>query len=467
MKIILYNRKPERKEGFARGSPIDLNWVSGEGSSVGSGTVVHSYPVTVGDGDTYINCGNYWNVRTDSDDFSVDLDSDIRLGARLPKLPSWFVAGMEGQYGLYPNRIIQSSAFSNAVVLPSALWISSAETVALQDEARDKHKEAKERRRRVTLPLGLLFSGAVPADKRDLGNSETALFVRWGLFGIGNRQAFLQFVDSASREPATEELFRKSFGFGYDEALTRLDAYLLKAVSEPIVVPLSVSAMKPLDVREASSVEIARIIGEWGRLEGRTIAMENLEYQQECLEQADRLFERVYRRGNSDPLFLAAFGLYELQIGDEVRACDSLESATRAGVVRPRAYVELARLKLEDALPSIEEGAGDLSEADFTEITGLLTTARVQMPSLLATYDVLARTLEHAPKKTGGEYLRALEQATVLFPQKAALAYKLANIYQALGKRDQAAAVINRALTFSDSDQDRALLAGFLAQKPK
>ena len=62
-------------------------------------------------------------------------------------------------------------------------------------------------------------------------------------------------------------------------------------------------------MREATSVEIARIIGDWGRLEGRTLGMENLEYQRECLDQADRLFERVYRRGSSDPPFLAAFGL--------------------------------------------------------------------------------------------------------------------------------------------------------------
>jgi tetratricopeptide (TPR) repeat protein len=214
-------------------------------------------------------------------------------------------------------------------------------------------------------------------------------------------------------------------------------------------------------------MEIARIVGDWGRLEGRTIGMENLEYQQECMEQAERLFARVYRRGNSDPLFLATFGLYELQVGDDVRAREALEAATRAGVLRPRAYVELARLKLDDALPSVEEGIGDLSASDFDEITGLLTTARVQMPSLLATYDVLARALEHAPMKPDGEHLRPMEEAMAMFPRNAALAYKLANLYRRLGMRDEAAAVINRALKFSDSDQDRVLLAEFLVKKPR
>jgi tetratricopeptide (TPR) repeat protein len=195
--------------------------------------------------------------------------------------------------------------------------------------------------------------------------------------------------------------------------------------------------------------------------------MENLEYQRECLDQADRLFERIQRRGNSDPLFLAAFGLYELQVGDAVRARDALERATKAGVVRPRAYVELARMRLEDSLPSVQAGIGDLNEADFAEITGLLTTARVQMPSLTATYDLLARVLEHAPKRPDREQIRPLEEAMDLFPQNAALAYKLANLYGDLGLHGEAAAVIDRAMKFSDSDQSRAVLAEFLDKKAR
>ncbi len=475
MKIVLYNREPEAHGGFGRGNPIDLNWSSGDGRSVGTGSIQRSYPVTVGDGDTFINCGNYWNVQASIDNFSVDPDSDLRIRNRVPELPAWFVEGMEGQYGLYPNRIIQSTVFSNALVLPSATWISNSETLAVQNEAKAKHKDGKAHIREM-LPLGNIFSGAVPADKKDLGNSEGALFVRWGLYGSGSRQAFLDFVDGASREPATEELFRRCFGFGYDEALARLEDYLPKAVSAPISVPIT-SLEKSPEMREASSVEVARIIGDWGRLEGRSLgaasldsgslATGNFEYQRDCLDQADRLFERVYRRGNTDPLFLAAFGLYELQVGDDVRARDALERATKAGVLRPRAYVELARMRLDDSLPSVQEGIGDLSEEDYSEITGLLMTARVQMPSLLATYDVLARALEHAPKKPDWEHIRPLEEAVDLFPHNAALAHKLANLYRDLGLADEAQAVINRAMKFSDSEQSRAILAEFLAKRAK
>jgi hypothetical protein len=319
---------------------------------------------------------------------------------------------------------------------------------------------------RNTVPLEQVFRGTAPAQEADLANAEAALLVRWGLYGSGRRKAFLGFVDRASREPVTEDLFREFLGLGYAEAQHRLDEYLLTAVGEPVTVPLGSPPGRPPALREASSVEVARIIGDWGRLEGRALGMENMEYQRECLDQADRLFERVRRRGNSDPLFLAALGLYEVQVGDDVRARETLERATRAGVVRPRAYVELARMLLDDALPSTQEGFGDLGDADFTEITGLLTTARVQMPSLVATYDLLARVLQHAPRKPDREQMRPLEEATGLFPQDAALAYKVAGLLREIGLDDEAAAVVERAVRFSDSEQNRALLAGFLSRKP-
>ncbi len=466
MKIVLYNRAPEKRSGFNRGNPIDLAWAPGSRGSVGSGDIQHSYPVTVGDGDTYINCGNYWSVQADSANFSVDPDSDIRLQHRVPRLPGWFETGMEGQFGLYPDRIIQSSAFSDAVVLTSATWVSTEETLAVLNWARDKKNEGKEFRPREFLPLADLFSGTFPPGKRELWNSEASLFVRWGLFAEGNRQAFLDYADRASREPETEELFRREFGFGYDRAQAQLEAYLPRAVEGPISVPLADTRPPDPRIREATSVEVARIVGDWGRLEGRNLGIVNLDYKRECLDQAERLFERVRLRRSSDPLFLAAYGLYEIQAGDSVKAREALENAAAAGVVRPRAYVELANLRLDEALPSVQHGVGDLDAAEYASIVGLLTTARVQMPSLLATYDVLARALEHAPERPTLEELRPLDEALGLFPRNAPLAYKVANLCREEGYAEKADGIMARAAAFSDSDSDRALLSEF-AGKPR
>jgi len=466
MKIVLYNREPERGGGFMRGSPIDLTWVAGNSASVGSGTVEHTYPVTVGDGDTYINCGNYWSVQSDDSSFAVDPDSDIRLQNRIPRLPRWFLAGMEGQFGLYTDRLIQSLAFSNVVVLGSATWVSTEETLAIRNEAKEKKGSAKGYHPRELIPLGDLFRGA-PASRTELWNSETSLLVRWGLYRCGNRQAFLDFVDKASREPATEPMFQKFLGMGYAEAERRLSDYLPAAVSEPIRVPLADPPEQPPAIRAATSAEVARIIGDWGRLEGRTLGLADFDYKRECLDQADRLFERVRLRRTSDPLFLAAFGLYEIQAGDTVRAREALEEATAAGVLRPRAYVELANLRLDDALPSAQHGIGDLDAAEYTAIIGLLTTARVQMPSLLATYDVFARALEHAPTRPTPEDLRPLEEALELFPQNAVLAYKVANLCREDGYAEEAGSIVERAARFSDTDEARTLLSEFRPKDPR
>jgi hypothetical protein len=463
MKIVLYDREPARGGGFLRGNPIDLAWISGDGASVGSGTVQHSYPVTVGDGDTYINCGNYWSVQTNSENFSVDPDSDIRLENRMPRLPGWFIAGMEGQFGLYPERIIQASAFSSAVVLESATWVSTEETLAILGEAKARKKDAKGYRPKEMLPLGELFRGGTAA-RRELWNSEASLLVRWGLYRSGKRQAFLDFVSNAAREPASEAMFRKFLGMGYAEAEQRLGDYLPEAVSGPIRVPMAEPPEREPAIREATSTEVARIIGDWGRLEGRTLGMADLEYKGECLDQADKLFERIRLRRTSDPLFLAAFGLYEIQAGDSVRAREALETATAAGVLRPRAYVELANLRLDEGLPSVQHGIGDLEPAEFAAIVGLLTTARVQMPSLLATYDVFARALEHAPSRPTLEDLRPLEEALELYPQNTALAYKVANLCREEGYAERAALIVERAASFSDTDEGRTLLTKFQAR---
>jgi tetratricopeptide (TPR) repeat protein len=347
--------------------------------------------------------------------------------------------------------------------LPNALWTSSEETLALQGELRKVKKDGGVVRERTLLALGNLFSGAPSGKQTDLWNAETALLVRWGLFKCPDRQAFLDFVLQATREPVTEPLFRKCLGITYGEADRQLGAYLADAASETIDVPLTVAPAGPLRSRDASSLEVARIIGGWGRLEGRPTGPITDDFEEECLGQADKLFERSLARNPNEPNFLAAFGLYELQVGDSGRARKALEAATHAGVVRPRAYLELARLRLVDAMPYIEGGIGDLNESDFNEIHDLLSTARSQMPSLPSTYTLLARLLEHGPSTPSHEDLRVLGDAVHLFPQNAALAYKAAALYGKSGYPGEGAAIVQWALGFAQSEHDRTLLSSFLA----
>jgi tetratricopeptide (TPR) repeat protein len=235
---------------------------------------------------------------------------------------------------------------------------------------------------------------------------------------------------------------------------------------EPVRIPLAAQPEADLKFRDASSTEVARIIGDWGRLEGKSAGLQFLDYRSECLEQADRLFERASGGRNGNPLFLAAFGLYEIQAGNDLRAREALEAATKAGVVRPRAYVELARLRLQGALPDVKQGIGDLGDVDFSEILGLLTTAREQMPSLLPSYQVLAQAYEHAPSTPPRADLGVLDEALRLFPRDAALAYKVATLYRKFGYGEEADAIVDRALRFAETDDARTLLSSWHPRPP-
>ena len=461
MKIVLYNREPEGGQAFSRPKPIDLSWVSGDDGTAGPYSLLRTYPTVVGDGDTFISCGNYWSLLSSTSDFYADPDSEIRVRCRLPQLPHWFVSGLVGPGGILATWTVEPGAGGQEfAVVPSVTWGSRAETLALIKDPK---------RPRAVMALSRFFGAAVPAGEEDAWDAEAALLVRWGLFGTEpdgrpHREAFLDLVRGACGQPVTETRFRELLGMGFAEAEARLRAYVAVAVREPVRLPLGVAREKTVEIREATPTEVARIVGDWGRLEARAVGMQNLDYQRECLDQADRLFERIYARQTSDPGFLAAFGLYALQVGDVTRGREALESATGAGVVRARAYLELARLKLGDSLPFAEQGIGDLNEADYGRVVGLLDTAMEQAPSLVGSYLLLAKAMEHAPKKPALGDMEVLEGAVALFPGNASLAYKVATLYKRFGYPEKAQAVIARAFRMADTNEDRARLAAFVVR---
>jgi hypothetical protein len=459
MKIILYDRKPDDHEGFRSRSPIDLSW-DGESAAVrGAEAIMLSHPLVVGDGDTFISCGNYWDVMFNTTDLSVDPDSEVRLRNRAPRLPGWFVAGVVGPRGIYVNHRVLPAADGETLVLRSAVWENSAATIDLQQEEEAALAGHPHPRPHVLLPLAELFGGTVKPAQEDLWNAEAALFVRWGLYESGNRAGFLALVEEACQAPVTEDVLKRCLGLSSADVHDRLAAFLPAAVSDPITVALPAAAHPPLRARNATSAEVARIIGDWGRLESLSLGIEDVDYQQECLEQAERVFARNFNDRNSDPLFLASYGLFAAQEGKAKQAEAALGQAVRAGVLRPRAYVELARLKLEAALPPSPHGIGDLGEAEFTEITALLATARHQMPSLLSSYQVLARALAHAPATPTRADLWALEGATRYFPANVPFAHRVAALYVGAGYPEEATAIVNRSMKFAGSDAERAFLS--------
>jgi len=487
MKIILYNEKPKWAEGGNLPRSMDLAWSSGNKAIARSKPINQSQLSVVSDDDLFISCGNYRSIiqpyltaktfdyyasqvaatdgkGSDLTDFTVDPDSDLRLHKRLPRFASWFTVGMLGQFGLYANHVIESASTGEVLVLPNAIWKSPEETIVMQEAISQNRKRKKKHNLPppALVPLGVFFKDSASPENIAIWNSEAALIVRWGLFakekdGKDHRAAFLQFVDQTTREPVSEPPFQKCFGLSFHEVEERLKEYMPTAITEAIRVPLGVVPEQKYLARQATSSEVARIVGTWARLEARILDPIFADFRQKCLDFADKQFQRECLKENQDPYFLAEYGLYAAQIGNTQKALETLTAATQAGVVRPRAYIELARLKLH---ASIDNGRFSLSDSEFSQINELLSIAQIQMPGLISIYNVMALVLKHAPKPPTLEELNKLRQAVDLFPSDSTFAYKVATIYRQYGYIEEAAAVVKHGLDFADTESARTLLTG-------
>ncbi len=246
-------------------------------------------------------------------------------------------------------------------------------------------------------------------------------FVHWGLFGdqSRNHQHFLRFVNRIQREPLTEELFKDCFQKTYAQMLFVLRSYSEWTRHKVVGVKAGKGQKIPYPpeavVREATQAEIGRIKGDALALAGKAA-------------EARTALVTAYRRGEREPALLASLGLAELAAGDQARARKFLEAAVAGRAVRPRAHLELARLRLTDGLAKPGSELGKLSTAQTAHVLEPLFTARDQPPSLPEVYELMAEAWARSAFPPKDAHLAALEQGVKLFPRNAALIYQAAEL---------------------------------------
>jgi hypothetical protein len=188
----------------------------------------------------------------------------------------------------------------------------------------------------------------------------------------------------------------------------------------------------PVVPRDASEAESGRITGNVLRLGGRG-------------EEAHLALIAPYIRGAREPQLLAALGLDERIAGHDDRAKKFLEAAVAAQVVRPRAYLELARLRYEAAKPK-DEGEISLTPAQVGEIVALLGTARTQPPPLAEIYEFAAEVWAHSATPPKREDLKLINQGVMLFPKRPVLLARAADLNLRHGDPEDARQIITYAL---------------------
>jgi len=298
---------------------------------------------------------------------------------------------------------------------------------------------------RKLIPLDRFF--AITADSPEthnpLGNNlwakQAYLFVHFCLFGedLRYQQALSTFVGRLAHEPLSETLFKECFKVGYDQMAYELRGYILRTKHKYQKYALKDDdkfTAKSIELREATQAEIGVITGDALRLGGHR-------------EEAYAAYRDAFLRGERAPLLLAALGTAENQAGHPDRAEPLLEAAVKAGVNRPSAYVELARLRLAgftarpgDKLNPIQVGA----------VLKPLFTARQNPPPLPETYELIASTWAGSAVAPTADNLAVLDEGIKRFPRDNDLACGTIRLYQSIGSTAKASAIAQFALRFSD-----------------
>lgn len=329
------------------------------------------------------------------------------LTARVPKLPSWFIAGFLSLYSHVRHE-------PDMVVAPR---MNSSAVSTLEGSM---------------LPLReLLISDQSATQNPGLWLAQSELLVRWGLDPQENRRdKFWRFVEqTVEGKKPTETLFAEYFGRDLASATKDLNRYLAIAKRSNIVWGRS-PGVAPVEIREASRSEVARIRGEWERLEVRYVRKNRPDDEGVYMRTARRTIQGAYDRGDRDPELVATLGLLLLDAGDNEEARHYLEEAVFSSVARPRAYFELAKIRYERALDYSRRNDGRIEPSELVGIVDVLAAGMKMAPPLLGNYELLADIWANTTATPDTAQLELIEQGLSLFPTEPELFHRAAILYK-------------------------------------
>jgi hypothetical protein len=378
------------------------------------------------------------------------------LRGRVPVLPAWLVEGIERSY--------RSADFIlEPITLRPMIWNSRTESDALASDST---------RPRAVLPANELFAPDAwrglekPHPRRVQARASTQeLLFRWAtVSGAATREAFWKFAARAAEGPVTEEMFEAIFGFDYSELRDRLSDHLPQAVERTSrVAPGRLPPLPPVEVERATSNQIARIRGEWERLAIGHVQRRLPQVREPYIVQARRTLRRAYEAGDRDPRLLATMGLCEIDAGNESAAREFLEPAVMAGVVRPRAYHELARLRFAE----LRRGRADATSFSYTELAPIIEPLRrgvKQSPPLPESFALLAEAWGNCEYAPNTAEFAELETGARLFVQRPGVVLPIARALARHGRKIEAATALDATVGYAMDPPTRTAIARLRAE---
>ena len=370
---------------------------------------------------------------------------------RLPEVPEWLLEGVE--------RTFRRAEFvEDPITLNPLVWQNQLESDALAADAT---------RPRAVMPASDLFAGgavrtreAVPPRHRESRSDTAELFVRWAIAsGDTTRAALWKFAAQAAEKPASEDLFEECFGFDFAELRDRLSDYLPDAVAETEWIdPGKLPPLPRFEIERATPTQVARVRGEWERLTIGHVQRRLPQAREPYLAQARRTLHRTYDAGDRDPRLLATLGLCEVDAGNDAGARAFLEPAAALGVLRPRVYYELARIRLA----ALRQGAPGKETFSFTELAPILhplQRAAAQMPPLPEAFALLGEAWSCCATPPNTAEFAELDAGARLFPRRPGVVYPIALALARHDKKAAAAAALAACAGYPADDATQAAIA--------
>ena len=381
------------------------------------------------------------------------------LRNRVPALPPWFISGALSLFA-------RARFTADALVIEPIDWPSGSGSAALREGPAAN---------RALLPLARFFAGdlaetdTTPGDALSVWQAQAALLARWGIAGRGapRREAWWRFVARAATEPVTESLFHECFGIDFAAAERQLAAFLPEAMRDRLELQPAPPPRAPdLALRPASDVEIARLKGDWERLEIGYVRAQFPVLTAKYAEQARRTLRRAYDAGSRDPRLLAAMGLCEVDAGNDSAARPLLEEAfTRDEALRPRAGFELSRLRFATWRGrQTADAPAVLSSSDAAEVLAPLLGRGGLPPQLAEAYELIAEVWAACAELPTRVQMSQLEAGVRLFPRRAELVARTAELNLRRGDWENARWLITLGLTLAPDPVTRARLEALRAK---
>ncbi len=352
-------------------------------------------------------------------DFTFSMDRiAYLLASRVPALPSWFMAGMLGLYE-------RANFGDDQIAFRPVVWTTPAELEALKDNAEPL---------RTLLPMAELFAGRPrqnPPDARAdrLWRAQCTLFLRWAIAEDkgSRREALWQFLDRLESEAPSEALFQSYFNVGYADMRDILSDYLPEAVEQPVTLRAGkVSKPPTINLRDATPLDVARIRGDWERIQIAYVRKAFPEVVDKYIDQARKTLRKPYDQGERDPRLLGLLGLLDWDSGDRASAIPLLEAAVNARVARPRMYYELAISRYAGAAESAAKGT--LTREQIDSISAPIQASWDLSPPNAAAWAILADVWNRTKEEVPPDILARLNRAATLFPQVEGLVLRVARL---------------------------------------